>query len=293
MARNRDREEEEQANKELRKRYQNLLSRMEKNTTIEESQLILEEANEFLEAVNRPQEALIDLKLFNKVLKKFKEETERKRGRANLFKIEEFAELFTHSSDFNKNEQSWIALGKKTQHLFRKVPPLEYLHGSVDQDAPLLTAPSPKRVKRSSAKSSNDRLVVATKYTTKEAETTKSSDRPSMKELVEDVESCLKKACKGNESNSIGFFDFVLHPSSFSESVRYMFLTSFLIKEKKASMYTKDKIPYISPKLSSRTRGGKSDHDGAGQFILRIEQQQWKDLVQALQLKEPKIKFRK
>ena len=84
---------------------------------------------------------------------------------------------------------------------------------------------------------------------------------------MKDVEKVLRRACKQTQDGGVDLFKFVLHPTSFSETVRHLFLTSFLVKEKKAAIVIKDGEPYIFH--------GKS----GGQLIFTLTKSQWEKLV--------------
>ena len=90
---------------------------------------------------------------------------------------------------------------------------------------------------------------------------------PDVTELVKHVERDLKKCCK-HSKNGICLFEFVLHPTSFSETVRHLFLTSFLVKEKKASIVMKEPN---KPRIYYGESGG--------QLIFTINKSQWTKMV--------------
>ena len=89
----------------------------------------------------------------------------------------------------------------------------------------------------------------------------------------------------------INLFEFTLDPNSFSNTVQRLFLTSFVVKKREATIYTKDGIPYIKPlkdESSSKASGGGLNQS---QLILNITKEQWTKLVETLDLDKPVIEL--
>ena len=89
----------------------------------------------------------------------------------------------------------------------------------------------------------------------------------------------------------INLFEFTLDPKSFSNTVQRLFLTSFVVKKREATIYTKDGIPYIKPLKDESS--GKSSGEGINQsqLILNITKEQWTKLVETLELEKPVIEL--
>ena len=82
----------------------------------------------------------------------------------------------------------------------------------------------------------------------------------------------------------INFFEFVIDPKSFSNTVKHIFLTSFLVKRKEATIYLRDEIPHIKPGSHStgNRKGGEERNRKSSQIILTITKGQWKELTELL-----------
>lgn len=273
---------------ELRKKYQQLNNKIAEKGAARE---VLEESNTLLEEVKRPQEALTDARLFSKCVRQFKDEADEKRGKNQKFKTDEFtaflmSRCYGDVNNAHATENDWRKIGSKVQHCLRRAPHLRHLNGAIDPNAEICE-PSKKIIRRGTTRSNEP--LIATRYTTQTVESAKKneSDEKTVTELTKLVESTLKRVCKKSKDGSVPLFDFILHPTSFSTTIRHMFLVSFLIKERKAAIFTKDKLPYITNRMSGR--GG--DDSESGQMILSIEKRQWRDLVEALEIKVAAIEL--
>ena len=81
------------------------------------------------------------------------------------------------------------------------------------------------------------------------------------------------------------FFEFVLDPSSFGQTVENIFYSSFLVKEGSACLTVKDKVPYIrlTAAQNAEKKGRRADEKvGQNQTVCTIEYSQWKELVDAI-----------
>ena len=103
---------------------------------------------------------------------------------------------------------------------------------------------------------------------------------PDVIDLVKQVEKSLKTCCKQSKDKGICLFEFVLHPDSFSETVRHLFLTSFLVKEKKASIVMKEQN---KPRIYHGESGG--------QLIFTLKKPQWSKMVDLMKIRVAKMQL--
>ena len=91
----------------------------------------------------------------------------------------------------------------------------------------------------------------------------------------------------------INFFEFVIDPKSFSNTVNHIFLTSFLIKHNEATIYLRDEMPHIRPGRHStgNGKGGKEGNRKSSQIILTITKSQWKELTKLLAIEKSTIQL--
>jgi len=270
--------EDDQANEkneELRREYhdlQNKISRCDINATEG-----LDIANEKLERVQRPQEAYLDSKIVFTCVRKIKEDADARRGRRSIFKTNEFSGLLKSSKYEDNGKIDWTKIGSRVQHAHRRPAPLEYLYGAFEKEEKKPEEAAAAKPRKKPVKPSE---LVATKYSVQTAASKDQAPKgPDVTELVKHVERDLKKCCK-HSKNGICLFEFVLHPTSFSETVRHLFLTSFLVKEKKASIVMKEPN---KPRIYYGESGG--------QLIFTINKSQWTKMVDLMNIREPKIKL--
>ena len=112
-----------------------------------------------------------------------------------------------------------------------------------------------------------------------------------MTDLVKKVEKTLRKLTE--KGAHINFFEFVIDPKSFSNTVKHIFLASFLVKDNKATIYLRDEIPYIKPARHTKTGNGSSEEGNrkSSQLILTITKSQWKKLTELLRIEESTIQL--
>jgi len=267
---------DEQANEELRREYHDLQNKITRND-INASQG-LDIANEKLDRVQRPQEAYLDSKIVFACVRKIKEDAEERRGIRSIFKTTEFAGLLKSSKYEDSGNIDWTRIGRRVQHSHRRPAPLEYLYGAFEKeekkpDETIAVKPRKKPVKPTE--------LVATKYSIQTATSKEQAPKgPDVTDLVKIVEKSLKKCCRESKDGGICLFKFVIHPESFSETVRHLFLTSFLVKEKKASIVMKEPN---KPRIYYGESGG--------QLIFTLNKSQWNRMVELMNIKEPKIKL--
>lgn len=292
-------DQKEARHRQIRRHYRTLNDELAANKhDVDGAKKLLARADGILEDVERPQEAIIDSRFYSKTVRIIKENAESRRGNKQIFNTELFAELFMAKYYKSKdNEVStpdyWIDVCSRIEHCYRRAQPVLYLRGSIDcQEEKEIQKTSSKKKRRSLT---NNEALKPTKYTVQTAANAKADgDKgPSVAELVEDVERCLRKACK---KGRVELMAFVMDHDSFSETIRNIFLTSFLVKEKRASIYNKKKgsIPYIA----TRNPGDNEDSDedqgeNDGQLILTITKEQYDELKQLIPASSsPMIKFR-
>ena len=114
---------------------------------------------------------------------------------------------------------------------------------------------------------------------------------PTLDKLVREVSVRLHEVCKmKGRHGKINLFEFTLDPGSFSNTVQRLFLTSFVVKKREATIYTKDGIPYIKP-LKNDSSSGDGEGPNQSQLILNITKEQWIKLKETLNLEKPVIEL--
>ena len=114
---------------------------------------------------------------------------------------------------------------------------------------------------------------------------------PTLDKLVREVSVRLHEVCKmKGRHGKINLFEFTLDPRSFSNTVQRLFLTSFVVKKREVTIYTKDGIPYIKP-LKNDSSSGDGEGPNQSQLILNITKEQWIKLKETLNLEKPVIEL--
>jgi hypothetical protein len=251
---------------------------------------VVEEAN--ILPIKRPQEAVQDYRLLRSVTQKLRENVDQQNGSLSTFQVNDFATRllgkYFRDDVTNSTKCDLIDLGSKVQSHFQKVPPFHFLLGALNKEVSGAVK-SPLKRKRTSIKNKPDNLV-ATKITVHTVETAKELKKGgTISEQVETVKKALKMAYKANGRKNVNFFKFVIHPQSFSASIRNMFLASFLVKERSATISREQGIPLIGPLKGTLRNADNADQDRSDQIIMSITKHQWKELIDVLDLKEPLI----
>merc|ERR1739838_105312 len=200
----------------------------------------LEQATEMLEKVQRPQEAYLDSKIVFNCVRKIKEKADTRRGNRSIFKTKDFAGFLKHS----KYDDS--SAGKIDWKMLGR-----RMQHAINRPAPL--------------------EYIYGSFEREESRPDQNTSGPVKQK---------RKSFVNSDDGGICLYTFVLHPTSFSETVRHLFLSSFLVKEKKAAIIMKEPN---KPRLYY----GKS----GGQCVFTLPKNQWEQLVELLEIQEPKIKL--
>lgn len=245
--------------------------------------------------VDRPQEALLDAQNFKQLSRLTRCQVEALSTNKQKFIMSEFGDKlrsFLNNNGGIANGQGFQKMGQKWTHIYQRAATLTYLNGSIEKSEPKLKE---KKQRQTNRRSLNVDMSLATQ--TEDGKTSSTETVGALTEiLVESTLEQLKIAYEENGGESISYLDFVLDPKSFSKSIENMFHFSFLIKEGRAALELDDNghgLPYVRPVKIKKSladkesgRSGESRH----QAIISLDYDQWEDMIQQLELKEPMIK---
>lgn len=81
----------------------------------------------------------------------------------------------------------------------------------------------------------------------------------------------------------------MIDPDSFSNTVKNIFLTSFIVKENEATIYIKNDLPHIKPERHTKEEKRSKNALEQSQMILTITKKQWTELKELLDIKNKTI----
>lgn len=192
------------------------------------------------------------------------------------------------SQDIAISYQGWINLGKASQKFFMKSPAFHFMTGSFERGEPV------KKVRRAPDSQRLDKENLSDKATVpKQMKSFDESDKSEATTAeVEKLLDLLQKLYRENERNPICYFEFVLHPESFSQTVENMFYTSFLVRDGLANIILDDeKLPLIEPVQNPEQEKVRKSLPHK-QAVVSLSPQEWKELVEVYKITDPLIPTR-
>lgn len=173
----------------------------------------------------------------------------------------------------------WSALGKKVSKVFRSAPTVDFLYGALD------IQPMKQKVQRQRQK--KEPLGEAKKP--REIKLMEEEEEATTKDVTH-LLGQLRRACSESGDDYVHFFEFLAHPSSFSQTVENVFHFSFLIKEGRAGVKVHDDQPYIFlPK--NVDEAGQAHRPNTNQCIVSLDMALWKEINDKYELEpfQPRI----
>ena len=225
----------------------------------------------------------------------------RKNAQSNKFNLSEFAlklakKVLDAEFDGGRDQVvcqdvNLVKLAEySSQHMRKSVPSFRFLHPALNKDNSAAKKTTPKKTKSTTTSSkAESRLAPATKVTKESiAKAYKKEDQISF--MISEVKRLLKEAFNADPEHRIGFFEFVLDPSSFTNTVENVFFVSDVIVNRGA-IYVEDRDTG-KPFLQRFVRNSTKYENISEGVNLSVNNGQWKRLVQLLKIQEPYIKIR-
>ncbi|KAF2456311.1 Nse4 C-terminal-domain-containing protein [Lineolata rhizophorae] len=95
------------------------------------------------------------------------------------------------------------------------------------------------------------------------------------------------------ESGLVGFFDFVINPKSFGQTIENMFAVSFLIRDGNVAIEEDENgLPLLRPENPRTIEEQRREEVSKHQAIFSLDWETWQNLVQAFDIREPIIPHR-
>nr|XP_022286431.1 EP300-interacting inhibitor of differentiation 3-like [Crassostrea virginica] len=192
------------------------------------------------------------------------------------------------SQDVAISDRGWISLGMASQKFFMKSPAFHFMAGSFERGEPVKKVRRAPDVQRSDKENLSDKATIPKQM--KSFDETEKNEATTAE--VEKLYDLLQKLYKETDCNPICYFEFVLHPESFSQTVENIFYTSFLIRDGLAKILLDDeKLPLIEPIQNPEQEKVRKALPHK-QAVISISPQEWRELVDVYQITDPLIPTR-
>jgi len=284
--------EKRQVRRKLRDMHDKLMQFKDKFTAGENSEEfaeILQEANQILNSVKGTQEAIEDAKMFKLLCQSVREMSEDTNTNEKKFHSDEYcAHLGRHMNTETSNKDlqvtrlQLVSLGERLSSKFRRTPTMTFVLGAIDTEPPE-SADRPAKQK----KKTEYREKVATKTVIHEKS---QANEQKTDRLVNSTRKILESAYRQNGKKPVSYFDFVIDPDSFGNTVENMFHVSFLVKQRvcRLSVDDESELPVLEPILTGKP--GIEEEKSKNQAVISISYQDWEELKEALDISEATIK---
>jgi len=285
--------EKRQVRRTLREMYEKLQANRDKytaGTENEEFSNLLKEANDILAQVKGTQEAIEDAKMFRLLCQSVREMSEDTNTNEKKFHVDEYCanlgRFVNASTDgFNNlkvTRRQLISVGEKLSVNFKRTPTFTFVLGAIDTEAA-----ENKPAKAREPKDHRKRAQAPTK--TAIVEKSQANEQKTDR-LVNSTRKILEQVYKQKGKKPVSYFEFVIDPESFGNTVENMFHVSFLVKQRVCCLSVDDNLglPVLEPVIG-RGGGEDSDEHKKNQAVISISYQDWQDLKEALGVTEPAI----
>ncbi|CAN7985932.1 unnamed protein product [Ixodes hexagonus] len=280
-------EDEESKRRQLRRAYRDLINRTTADPddeTAEPPTETLEEAKQLFTKVTRTQEAVLDSKLMLLMATKGRKCANYLPIDLRAFDAEEFASRalsimgasspVTHKLDV----EAWAKLGQFAEEPLKRSSPFWYLYGSAGELPPRV-----RQARRTIVEAPDRPATVAKKVS--------STDRTNKETTTEHVSHIhrLLKSLHSRLGRPLPYFEFVIHPRSFSKTCENIFHLSFLVNEGHARIAEEDGLLLVEPVDRTNASAAAQAAGRNNVFAMTLTMEQWRESVQALGIREPTI----
>lgn len=182
------------------------------------------------------------------------------------------------------DEEGWEGLGRATAPVFHNATGFTFMLGAFERE--------PMKRRQHAQKKADEPtgpVVVPVKV-----KSMAKSHQEVTTEEVERMVGILRELTENEDGDPepISYFEFVINPDSFSQTVENIFHLSFVLKDGHAKIFMDgDGLPVIVPaKPHNEEQSGKSV--AKKQVLVSIDMDQWEELIEAFNITEPLIPTR-
>ncbi|KAG4084800.1 hypothetical protein H8356DRAFT_1743293 [Neocallimastix lanati (nom. inval.)] len=282
----------ENENRKIRMKYRNHIEGLPDVNSPDKLIEIIESVDELYQKVNRTQEATLDSQFLLESAEIGAKQAESMKLAGENFDTEDWInKLLTimggrhdikqededNEENVNLRSLKWENIGIRAEPFFDRVPKIDNMIG------PLSTEQKEKRsIVRHTRENKNS--VNLKKPQEIRKEDIKEQENETTKNVFQIGEILEQKG-------QVNLFEFIVNPDSFSQTVENIFYLSFLIRDGKALLDEKDGELIIErtdpPDEEDYLHGIKKK-----QFVLEIDENTWKKIIEVYDIKEPMIPTR-
>ncbi|KAL6608547.1 hypothetical protein LY90DRAFT_393245 [Neocallimastix californiae] len=282
----------ENENRKIRMKYRNHIEGLPDVNSPDKLIEIIESVDELYQKVNRTQEATLDSQFLLESAEIGAKQAESMKLAGENFDTEDWInKLLTimggrhdikqededNEENVNLRSLKWENIGIRAEPFFDRVPKIDNMIG------PLSTEQKEKRsIVRHTRENKNS--VNLKKPQEIRKEDIKEQENETTKNVFQIGEILEQKG-------QVNLFEFIVNPDSFSQTVENIFYLSFLIRDGKALLDEKDGELIIErtdpPDEEDYLHGIKKK-----QFVLEIDENTWKEIIEVYDIKEPMIPTR-
>ncbi|ESZ89609.1 hypothetical protein SBOR_10007 [Sclerotinia borealis F-4128] len=117
------------------------------------------------------------------------------------------------------------------------------------------------------------------------------AEEETTEEMTEEEGDALRDRYGLSENELMAYFKFVINPFSFGQTIENMFYVSFLVRDGQVQVeIDPDGLPYIGARKEEGN--GSSSHTARHQAVLSLDMNDWQEMIELFDIKEPMIDHR-
>ncbi|PVD31157.1 hypothetical protein C0Q70_10435 [Pomacea canaliculata] len=258
---------------------------------------ILEEQNQRFMRVLNPREAALDSHILALIADAGRQKAQAFTLEFVKFQPSEFSEKLKTFVDENLGvhdgrsltKQGWKELGSFAQRFLKKSPPLHFMCGSFERgEVVKKTVTRERRGKKDTEPGKTTELKELKSFSEKREATTE-----EVEEILKNLWNLYENL---NEKSPICYFEFVVNPHSFGQTVENIFYVSFLARDGFIKIFLdEDGLPVIEPldrENESRHDREPAENAARQQMVVAITPKEWKEIIKTFKITQPLIKSR-
>ncbi|KAL3865182.1 hypothetical protein ACJMK2_006799 [Sinanodonta woodiana] len=284
----------------IREYYRNLIENIQNNQEDlinPESDALnerLQEAEELFKPVKTTREAVLDSQAMNLIANLGRKKAQALHTEFVKFQPVEFAEKLitslgdpiTSSQGTRISSAGWQKLGVSVQPFFSRSPAFHFMCGSFERGA--RPQKEPRQIKRKEKDNTVGKETVPRQLQSFGEE----EKNEATTEEVDRVHRILLEQYAEYEERPLCYFEFVINPHSFGQTIENIFHVSFLVRDGHVSIYLDDDgLPVIEP-VMEQEEGRSKENLKRKQTGVSLTPQEWAEIVKVFNIEEPTIPTR-